>query len=143
MPWFPRYTKPTFLKPSTTWRAVSRLWLNDKEPKFAKSTIGIPDVSVLLLDTVARDRETTEGRNEALEMVTLAQDNIVRGEFFGGGVKPLSRWASSAYGKCGINSINSEFLVTAARGQCDEIAPAHLANPQQSIRSSRSPFPRT
>ena len=78
MPWFSKYTKPMFLKPSTTCRAVSRLCPNDKEPKLAKSTIGIPEVSTLPLDTAASDLEATEGRNEALETTALAQDNILR-----------------------------------------------------------------
>ena len=47
-------------------------------------------MSVLLFDTVARDREATEGRKEALEIVALAQDNMVWESFFEGGVKPLS-----------------------------------------------------
>lgn len=72
MPWFPKYTKPIFLKPSTICREVSRLFSNDKEPKFAKSTIGIPDVSTSPLDTVASDREAMKGRNEALETAVLA-----------------------------------------------------------------------
>ena len=113
MPWFPRYTKPVFLKPSTTSRAVSRLWVNDKEPKFAKSTIGIPDVSVVVLDTVARDREATEGRKEALEMVTLAQDNMVWESFFEGGVKPLSSGRLAL--TLSTESIRSATVVTTAR----------------------------
>jgi len=84
MPWFPKYTKPTLLKPSTTWRAVSRLWSNDKEPKFAKSITGIPEVSTLPLNTVPSDRDATGGRNKALETAALAQDNIVLGKFLGG-----------------------------------------------------------
>lgn len=40
--------------------------------------IGIPEVSTLLLDTVASDREATKGRNKALEAKGLAQNNILR-----------------------------------------------------------------
>jgi hypothetical protein len=32
----------------------------------------------LLFDTVVSDRETTEGRKEALETAALAQDNMAR-----------------------------------------------------------------
>ena len=82
------------LKPSTTWRAVSRRWVNDSEPKFAKSTIGIPEVSTLLLDTEASDLEATEGRKRVLETAALAQDNMARegrsSPYLGGRLGPQS-----------------------------------------------------
>ena len=53
--------------------------MNDRELKFAKSTVGIPEVSTFPEDTVAGDREATEGRKEVLEAVTLAQDNMAPG----------------------------------------------------------------
>lgn len=52
-----------------------------------KSIIGIPEVSTLPEDTVASEREATEGRKRALKVVTLAQENIVGGKVMEGGVK--------------------------------------------------------
>jgi len=92
MLWFPKYTKPAFLKPSTAWRAVPHLWSNGKESKFVKSITGIPEVSTLPLNTVVSNREATDGWNKVLEKAALTQDNIVLESV----VKLLQRSASSA-----------------------------------------------
>jgi hypothetical protein len=47
--------------------------------------MGIPEVSTLPADTVASEREATEGRANALKVVTLAQENIVRERVMEGG----------------------------------------------------------
>ena len=96
-------------------------------------------MSVLLFDTVARDREATERRKEALETVTLAQDNMVWESFFEGGVKPLSsgrlaltvstesiRSASVGYdGTCLARRFGSEPSEPIPRGQS-----VHLHSPE-------------
>jgi len=90
-------------------------------------------VSVLLLDTVAKVREATEGRKETLETVTLAQDNMVWESFFEGGVKPLSSGRLALTVSTG--SIRSGTF--GHDGTCLTWRYAS-ANPQRSIRSSRS-----
>ena len=86
---------------------MSRLLSNDKEPKFAKSTTGIPEVSTLPLDAVASDREAMEGRNKALEETALAQDSIRRESILRGVVISVGAWPRS-------ESVDQRFLGTRA-----------------------------
>ena len=102
--------------------------MNDRELKFAKSTVGIPEVSTFPEDTVASDREATEGRKEVLEAVTLAQDNMTPGGWFGRRSRYLyGRLAHRAWYKYQpINRSTPRLRSANPRGQSNYLAPSIL-----------------